>query len=110
MKFRFYAVLHNMKLDSTKTKGKRINLDDYRARITNGSREFEKILQNPETNERIGFHSANEFLADNTTYVYIDGELIISCFQDLLFEVLSLTISNRSPSVRALSPLNSHAV
>jgi len=75
MKFRFYAVLHNMKLDSTKTKGKRINLDEYRARITNGSGEFEKILQNPETNERIGFHSANEFLADNTTYVYIDGEL-----------------------------------
>ena len=36
--------------------------------------------------------------------------VIISCFQDLLFEVLSLTISNRSPSVHALSPLNSHAV
>ncbi|MFL2131508.1 hypothetical protein ACEN33_10915 [Ruoffia sp. FAM 24228] len=75
MKFRFYAVLHNMKLDNIKTKGKRINLDEYRARITNSSGEFKKILQNPETNERIGFHSANEFLADNTTYVYIDGEL-----------------------------------
>ena len=72
-----------MKLDVKKAKGKRISLNGYKCRITNDSKEFEKIIVNPEINERIGYFSSHEFL-DNATYVYIDGKLDdISSFKEM---------------------------
>lgn len=69
MKFRFLAVLHNMKLESIKNKGIEIYPG---ARITNGTLFLEQTLTTLLFRTTVGVHSIDEF--ENAVYFYIDGE------------------------------------
>lgn len=61
MKFRFITILHNMKLDSIKSKGIHIG---HGARITNGLEKYSEIFKTHEMHET----------AENPVYFYIDDE------------------------------------
>lgn len=70
MKYRFIAVLHNLKLDGIKNRGVEIFPG---ARVSNSSDVVKQTITTQLANETLGFHSINEF-KDNS-YIYIDGEL-----------------------------------
>lgn len=70
MKYRFIAVLHNLKIDGYKNKGTEIFPG---ARISNSSHIVKQTLETQLIKETLGFHSINEF--KDASYVYIDGDL-----------------------------------
>lgn len=70
MEFIFYAVMHNMRLENTKIKGKKIILDERNARITNSLDPIKDILNNSKVNSVLGIASYNEF-SNGATYIYL---------------------------------------
>lgn len=68
MKYHFVTLLENLKIDSTFSKGKKV---DEMARISNGFSNFEQIFMNEVFIKGIGFLEYNSF--ENSVYIYQIG-------------------------------------
>jgi hypothetical protein len=90
MNYYFVTKLYNMKIDSTLSKGKKL---DEKARISNGFKNFENVFGNRTFMEAFGWVEYSSF--DNSVYIYEIGKLEDLRFQKELSRINQLNFFMR---------------